>query len=125
MPYVSVISGSFFKTIAVFELGGLDTIFKLECLTAWLQGRSGGKIFRVFGVLAEIERSLPAGLCGKMGTSCLCTKSWQAGSNVHRLELDFPSFCLCPSIISLLLKANQIDLYIYIQIYTYIHTLYT
>lgn len=68
MPYDSVISGLFFKSIAVFKLGGLDTVFKLECLTVWLQGRGGGKIFKVFGVLAEIERSLPAGVCGEMGT---------------------------------------------------------
>lgn len=75
MPYDSVISDLFFKSIAVSELGGLDTIFELECLTVWLQGRGGGKIFRVFGVLAETERSSPAGVCGKVGTSCLCTKS--------------------------------------------------
>lgn len=53
----------------MFELGGLNTIFKLECLTICPQGRGGGKIFKVFGVLAEIERNLLTGLCGEMGTS--------------------------------------------------------
>lgn len=75
MPYDSVISGLFFKSISVFELGGLDAILKLECLIVWLQGRSGGEMLRVSGVLQEIERSLPAGVCRKVRTSCLCTES--------------------------------------------------
>lgn len=43
MPYGSVISDLFFNSIAVFELGGLDTIFELEFLTVWLQDRGGGE----------------------------------------------------------------------------------
>lgn len=62
----------FFKRITVFELEDFDTIFELECLADWFQGTGVvWKIFGAFGVLAELERSPPAGVCGQMETLCI------------------------------------------------------
>lgn len=40
--------GLFFKIMTVFELEGFDSVFELECLAGWLQGRGSGEDIQGF-----------------------------------------------------------------------------